>query len=112
MGAVFAVALARIAGSETAGSHETGSETAGTPDTAPLPGERVALVAGAGEPLAELCARLDEANGGTPALTLLVGSERAGLPDDLVERMRARRPHPDRRRRVAQRGDGRDRGAV
>lgn len=85
MGAVFAVALARIAGSETAGSHETGSETAGTPDTAPLPGERVALVAGAGEPLEQLCARLDEANGGTPALTLLVGSERAGLPDDLVE---------------------------
>jgi TrmH family RNA methyltransferase len=67
MGAIFAVALARVS------------------DTAELPGERVALVAGAGEPLAELCTRLGDASGAPRALTLLVGSERSGLPEDLVD---------------------------
>jgi TrmH family RNA methyltransferase len=66
MGAVFAVSLARVS------------------DVAELPGERVALVAGAGEPLAELCTRLGDANEGSGALTLLVGSERSGLPEEVV----------------------------
>jgi TrmH family RNA methyltransferase len=58
MGAVFAVALARV------------------DDVAELPGRTLALVAGAGVPLADLA----------PAgeLTLLIGSEREGLPADLV----------------------------
>lgn len=67
MGAIFAVALARVR------------------DTIELPGERVALVAGAGEPLAELCARLGDSSGDSHALTLLVGSERVGLPGDIVD---------------------------
>ena len=57
MGAIFDVPVARAA---SAGE---------------LPGERVALVAGAGEPLA------GPASGAT---TLLVGAERAGLPADVV----------------------------
>jgi TrmH family RNA methyltransferase len=48
-------------------------------DLAALPGVKVALVAGEGRPLAELS--LPKAN---PELTLLVGSERAGLPEDVV----------------------------
>jgi TrmH family RNA methyltransferase len=90
MGAIFAVALARVQAAGAAVADMTGTPdtavpgTAGTPDIALLPGERVALVAGAGEPLAELCARLGEASEGPRALTLLVGSERAGLPEDLV----------------------------
>ena len=60
MGAVFEVALARAGG------------------TGELPGELVALVAREGEPLA---AREDGRSGG---LTLLVGSERDGLPADVV----------------------------
>jgi TrmH family RNA methyltransferase len=62
MGAIFAVGLARSG------------------DVAELPGERVALLAGAGEPLSEVSARL----AGAAALTLLVGAEREGLPDGLV----------------------------
>ncbi|HEY7961653.1 MAG TPA: RNA methyltransferase [Solirubrobacteraceae bacterium] len=58
MGAIFTVALAHAA----------------TP--AELPGERVALVAHAGESLREL--RVEG------ALTLLIGAEREGLPADLV----------------------------
>ncbi len=58
MGAIFAVPLAR------AGA------------VAELPGERVALVAHAGEPLAEL----DLAG----SLTVLVGAEREGLPGEVV----------------------------
>jgi TrmH family RNA methyltransferase len=59
MGAIFAVPLARV----------------GSVDA--LPGERIALVAGAGESLS--------ANGGAQGpLTLLVGAEREGLPEDLV----------------------------
>jgi TrmH family RNA methyltransferase len=68
MGAIFAVALARVS------------------DATELPGERIALVAGAGEPLAELCARLgDDASESSKALTLLVGSERSGLPEEVVK---------------------------
>jgi TrmH family RNA methyltransferase len=63
MGAIFRVALARVGAVEQ------------------LPGTRVALVADAGEPLASVAAavRNDE-----PPLTLLVGAEREGLPDDVV----------------------------
>jgi len=57
MGAVFSVSLARVAGIDA------------------LPGETVALVAGRGAPLDELT--LTEA-------TLLIGSERDGLPDGIV----------------------------
>jgi TrmH family RNA methyltransferase len=59
MGAIFAVPVAR------------------TPAIDALPGRRVALVARAGAPLAGPLA--GEA-------TLLVGGERAGLPEELVER--------------------------
>ena len=62
MGAVFAVALARV------------------PNTNELPGERVALVAGEGEPLEALSARL----AASEVVTLLVGAERAGLPAEVV----------------------------
>ena len=72
MGAIFAVALARL------------TSTARLPDVSSLPGERIALVAGAGEPLADLCTRLGDANVGSEALTLLVGSERTGLPEEVV----------------------------
>ncbi len=58
MGAIFTVGIARV------------------PDTADLPGERVALVAGAGEPLSALVGELHLA----PAVTLVVGAEREGLP--------------------------------
>jgi len=62
MGAIFGVAVARV---------EAITE---------LPGQRVALVAGSGEPLFVLSARL----AGSAALTLLVGAEREGLPEELV----------------------------
>jgi RNA methyltransferase, TrmH family len=55
MGAVFAVPVARVA------------------SAAELPGERLALVAHAGEPLR-----------GPGEATLVVGAEREGLPDDVV----------------------------
>jgi RNA methyltransferase, TrmH family len=60
MGAIFSVALARVA------------------DVGELPGERVALLAGAQEPL-----RARSEDGAGP-LTLLVGAEREGLPADVV----------------------------
>ena len=69
MGSIFAVSIARAAGIDE------------------LPGERVALLAGAhaGAPaLADLLAQ-DEA-GRPPARTLLVGAEREGLPRPVVER--------------------------
>jgi RNA methyltransferase, TrmH family len=61
MGAIFAVPLARVG------------------DAGELPGERIALVARAGEPLADVV-------GGPPRgdLTLLVGAERDGLPAEVV----------------------------
>jgi RNA methyltransferase, TrmH family len=81
MGAVFTVALARVS------------------EVSELPGQRCALVAGAGEPLWQVVE--DIANGLPPArtsargaspneaptrtLTLLVGAEREGLPAELVQ---------------------------
>jgi TrmH family RNA methyltransferase len=62
MGAVFAVALARVR------------------DTTELPGERVALVADAGKPLQALSETLAESE----VVTLLVGAEREGLPEEVV----------------------------
>lgn len=61
MGAIFAVALARV--------H----------DVAELPGERIALSADAPELL-----RAPEADGARAALTLLIGAERDGLPESVV----------------------------
>ena len=58
MGAIFTVALAHVS------------------DVSELPGERIALVADAGEPL--------RGAGDGAAVTLLVGSERDGLPAQLV----------------------------
>lgn len=58
MGAIFAVPLSR------------------TEDPARLPGQHIALVAGRGEPLAGI---------GDDPVTLLVGSEREGLPEQLIE---------------------------
>jgi len=58
MGAIFAVSLARVS------------------DVGELPGERVALVAGAGEPIWRV--------GESRPVTLLVGAEREGLPDELL----------------------------
>lgn len=58
MGAIFAVAIARVA------------------DVSELPGERVALVAHAGEPLQRLAIRGPR--------SLLVGAEREGLPEEVV----------------------------
>jgi TrmH family RNA methyltransferase len=87
MGAIFSVALAHV--------------TAITE----LPGERIALAAGAAEPLA------GPQDGEEAPVTLLVGAERDGLPEDVMDAMRAPRTDPDRDR-VAQRGDGRHGGAV
>jgi TrmH family RNA methyltransferase len=58
MGAIFSVALARVT------------------ELAALPGETVALAAGGGAPLDQLA--LSE-------LTLLIGSERDGLPDEILK---------------------------
>ena len=56
MGAIFQIPVARVA------------------SVAQLPSPRVALVAGAGEPLR-----------GPVQGTLVIGAERAGLPDEVVE---------------------------
>ena len=62
MGAIFAVRLARVS------------------DVGELPGERIALVADGPTPL-----RADERGGGEARpVTLLVGAEREGLPQDVV----------------------------
>jgi RNA methyltransferase, TrmH family len=70
MGAIFAVDLVTVA------------------DVAELPRERVALVAGAGESLADVCASLteseSESGAGAGGISLLVGAEREGLPEDVV----------------------------
>jgi RNA methyltransferase, TrmH family len=70
MGALFAVPLARVGGS--------GAEL-----VAALPGTVVALDAHASEPIAQLASPDGPAGGGEP-LTLLIGAERAGLPDDVL----------------------------
>ncbi len=57
MGAIFSVPVVRVRGVDE------------------LPGRRVALDAGAGRPLAELCER---------EVTLVVGAEREGLPDTVL----------------------------
>jgi TrmH family RNA methyltransferase len=62
MGAIFAVPIARVERADQ------------------LPGERIALVARAGVPLADLCG----AHRADTAVTLLVGAERDGLPDELI----------------------------
>jgi RNA methyltransferase, TrmH family len=63
MGAIFAVPIARAAG------------------PAELPGQRIALSAGAPQELRDALA----GDGGPPAqLTLLIGAEREGLPEDVV----------------------------
>jgi TrmH family RNA methyltransferase len=70
MGAIFSVALARVR------------------DVAELPGERVALLAGAPDVLRGRPSEHDGASTAAPpsaaALTLLVGAERDGLPPELV----------------------------
>ncbi len=88
MGAIFAVPLARIQAPNAAGpdaSRASGtaqrSKASETIGTTLLPGERVALVARAGEPLEVLSARL----AGAEVVTLLIGAEREGLPDALVD---------------------------
>ncbi len=60
MGAIFSVAIARVE------------------DVEQLPGERIALDAGAEEILSERAA------GGASPITLLIGSEREGLPEDVL----------------------------
>jgi TrmH family RNA methyltransferase len=69
MGAIFSVSLGRVAAIDE------------------LPGERVALVAHAGEPLTQLASTLISASAGEAAepVTLLVGAEREGLPQDLID---------------------------
>jgi TrmH family RNA methyltransferase len=62
MGAIFAVALARVT------------------DVRELPGERVALVAHRGSPLPGLGVAVADA----PALSLLIGAERQGLPEEVL----------------------------
>jgi RNA methyltransferase, TrmH family len=81
MGAIFAVALARVKG------------------VSELPGEKVALVAREGEPISAVAQHAGDVmagerggapDGGSdglaiPAFTLLVGAEREGLPADVVQ---------------------------
>ena len=74
MGAIFAVALARVG------------------DVGELPGERVALLAGAEHEL-----RGAGATAAPGPLTLLIGAERDGLPGAGRRRVRAQRAHRDRR---------------
>jgi TrmH family RNA methyltransferase len=64
MGAIFAVALARVTDAR---------------DARELPGERIALRADAREPL-----RAPAGEAGARPITLLVGAEREGLPADVV----------------------------
>lgn len=69
MGAIFTVPLARAS------------------STAELPGRTLALVAHRGAPLEQALAGLArEASGGSgaPGLTVLVGAEREGLPEELI----------------------------
>lgn len=84
MGALFAVPLARVGrGSADAedgrsGIEGIGSGVAAVAPVAGLPGVTVALDAHGGEPLADVLAAVDG------PLTLVVGAERAGLPDDVL----------------------------
>jgi TrmH family RNA methyltransferase len=69
MGAIFSVPVARAGG-----------------DVTGLPGAKIALVAHAGRPLHELCPdrRAGAYESGKVALTLLIGAERDGLPEDVI----------------------------
>jgi TrmH family RNA methyltransferase len=78
MGAIFTVQLAHVR------------------DISQLPGERVALVAGAGEPLRGPCGDGERQSGvgagiaasaeaSADGVTLLIGAERDGLPQDVVD---------------------------
>jgi TrmH family RNA methyltransferase len=66
MGAVFGVPVARVE------------------DVSALPGETVALVAGAGAELCRLGHQYVDPNAKVPELTVLVGAERDGLPEAVV----------------------------
>jgi TrmH family RNA methyltransferase len=68
MGAVFEVPVTRITAAGEGG----------------LPGELVALVPGAGIETSRLTPAMRERDATFPELTLLIGSEREGLPEDLV----------------------------
>ena len=70
MGALFAVPLARVG--------RAGSEGDGAALVADLPGTTVALDAHGGESLSNVLAHVDG------SMTLVVGAERAGLPDDVL----------------------------
>jgi TrmH family RNA methyltransferase len=70
MGAIFAVPIGRVAAIDE------------------LPGERVALVAHAGEPLSRLAADTlisSPAGDAATPVTLLVGAERDGLPQEVID---------------------------
>jgi TrmH family RNA methyltransferase len=86
MGALFVVPLARLtSGGEDPGIEGSGAGDGGAAFAAALPGTTVALDAHGGEPLAHVLAQLRSVAGGDPpALTLVVGAERAGLPDDVL----------------------------
>ncbi|HWF50742.1 MAG TPA: RNA methyltransferase [Solirubrobacteraceae bacterium] len=73
MGAIFAVPVARAAADA---------------QVAELPGSTIALVAGSGVPLADVVDvdyRIGSQRQPPPATTLLIGAEREGLPDALVD---------------------------
>ncbi len=82
MGAIFAVPVGRVAATEVyagpvageEGERESSAGAAAAPFDA-LPGERIALVAGEGEPLAGPLAG---------DVTLLLGAEREGLPAEVL----------------------------
>jgi TrmH family RNA methyltransferase len=81
MGALFAVPLARAGRAAAApgdGAGRAGAEGDAAAPVASLPGTTVALDAHGGEPLAGALAQVDG------PLTLVVGAERAGLPDDVL----------------------------
>ncbi len=67
MGAIFTVPLVRAS------------------RVADLPGVKIALVPGSGVPLSELCPCTTPRYQGDNVLTLMVGSEREGLPQDVIE---------------------------
>jgi len=95
MGAIFAMPLVRagawksaeatsIAG--LAHAKPAGAGSAGA-DLSALPGSKIALVAGSGVPLADVCDvdhRIGSQRHTPPGVTLLIGAERDGLPDAVV----------------------------
>lgn len=78
MGAVFGVPLARV---------DTAVNTGVLQRLPPLPGAKIALVPGQGVPLPELRDQTSlwaTSSGKAREVTLLVGAERDGLPDEIV----------------------------